>query len=171
MGRDDAAGERGRHDEEGVGLATLRDLLYLVALAWWTGTAAYFGGSATPSVFARFGRTEAGQIVEVLFPGYYRTALATATLLVTVGAWRLAAGRPRAGLALALAVVMLAMALVGALVLQPRIHALRVQAAEAGPARPLPPAFGILHGLSVVASGVSVLAALASWAIIASAGL
>lgn len=170
MGRGGAAGKRGRQDEEGVGLAALRDLLYLVALAWWTGTAAYFGGSATPSVFAHFARTEAGQIVEVLFPGYYRTALATGAVLVAMGAWRLAAGRPRARLALALAVVMLAMALVGAL-LQPRIHALRVQAAEAGPDRPLPPAFGLLHGLSVVASGVSVLAALASWAIIATAGL
>lgn len=152
-------------------MSALRDLLYLLALAWWTGTALYFGGSAAPSIFARFSRTEAGRIVEVLFPGYYRTAVATGVALVALALWRLGAGRPRAGLALALAAVVLAMALVGALVLQPRIHALRVQAGELGPERPLPPAFGTLHGLSVLASGISLLAALALWAIAATSGL
>ena len=152
-------------------MATLRDFVYLVALAWWTGTALYFGGSATPAIFARFPRPQAGQIVETIFPGYYRTAVATALVLLAVGLWRVAAGRPRAGVALALVVVMLAMGLLGAFVLQPRIHALRVQAAQAGPDAPLPPEFGRLHGLSVVASGLSLLSALALWGIVAASGL
>ncbi|MEW6048819.1 MAG: DUF4149 domain-containing protein [Bacillota bacterium] len=152
-------------------MAALRDFVYLVALAWWTGTALYFGGSATPAIFARFPRAQAGQIVETIFPGYYRTAVVSALVLLAVGLWRVAAGRPRAGLALALIVVMLALGLVGAFVLQPRIHALRMQAAQAGPDAPLPPQFGRLHGLSVVASGLSVLAALALWGVAAASGL
>lgn len=152
-------------------MATLRDFVYLLALAWWTGTALYFGGSATPAIFARFPRHQAGQIVETIFPGYYRTAVATALVLLAVGLWRVAAERPRAGVALALVVVMLAMGLLGAFVLQPRIHALRVQAAQAGPDAPLPPEFGRLHGLSVAASGLSLLSALALWGIVAASGL
>ena len=50
-------------------------------------------------------------------------------------------------------------------------HALRVQAAQAGPDAPLPPEFGRLHGLSVAASGLSMLAALASWLVVAASGL
>lgn len=152
-------------------MAALRDFVYLVALAWWTGMALYFGGSATPAIFARFPRPQAGQIVETLFPGYYRTAVATALVLLVVGLWRLAAGRTRAGLALALIVVMLALGLVGAFVLQPRIHALRLQAAQAGPDAPLPPEFGRLHGLSAAASGLSLLSALVLWWIVATSGL
>ncbi len=152
-------------------MTALRELVYLIALAWWTGTALYFGGSATPSIFARFPRGQAGQIVEVMFPGYYRTAVGTALVLVAVGLWRVAAGRPRAALALALIVVMLVFDLAGAFVLQPRIHALRVQAAQAGPEAPLPPEFGRLHGLSVGASAISLLSALALWGLAAFSGL
>ncbi|WP_324715510.1 DUF4149 domain-containing protein [Carboxydochorda subterranea] len=152
-------------------MAAIRDFLYLVALAWWTGTALYFGGSATPAIFARFPRPQAGQVVEVIFPGYYRTAVATAVALAVLASWRLAARRPRATMALVLVLAMLALDLVGALLLQPRIHALRAQAGEAEGGAPLPPEFGRLHALSVAASALSLLMALGLWALVAWAGL
>lgn len=157
----------------------------------------YFSFLATPAIFGRFERPFAGDVVGALFPGYYRLALVSAVALMAAAVARLTAGRPAAALALGLAVAMLAANAVGALVLQPRIHELRLQLRAAEPAGPAPEApaaerapapeaqppegrvppaelqqvFARLHGLSMALNLLSFLAAVATWATLAARGL
>ena len=156
-------------------MSWLRDFLFTVALAAWTGSGLFFTFVATPAVFARFERAMAGEVVGSMFPGYFRLAVAAA-LVWAVASWaRAGAGRPAAGWMLALAAVALACNLVGAWVLQPRIHELRLQLHPPGGQAPadeaLTRAFGRLHGLSMGLNLLSVAAAVAAWAVLAAKGL
>lgn len=160
-------------------VAWVRDFVYLLALATWTGGSLYFSFLATPAIFGRFERPVAGDVVGALFPGYYRLALVSGVALAAAAAARLVAGRPAAALALVLAVAVLVANAVGALVLQPRIHDLRLQLRAAGagaggadvPAPELQQLFGRLHGLSMALNLVSFLAAVAAWVTVAARGL
>ena len=158
-------------------MAWVRDFVYLVAVAAWTGAGLHFTFVATPAVFARFERTVAGDVVGALFPGYYRLAVASALLMAVAAAARWAAGRPAAAAALALALVVLAVNGVGALVLQPRIHELRLELREAAATMPqvqlqaMQQSFGRLHGLSMGLNLLAWLAGLGIWAIAAARGL
>ena len=152
----------------------VRDFVYLMALATWTGASLYFSFVATPAIFGRFERPVAGDVVGTLFPGYYRLALVSATAMAAAAAARVTAGRPAAALALMLAVAVLVANAVGALALQPRIHELRLQLRAPGDHAPAPEvqqAFGRLHGLSMALNLLAFLAAVASWVTLAARGM
>jgi uncharacterized membrane protein len=50
-------------------------VLYRLAVAFWVGGAALFTFVLTPAIFKSYDRDQAGQIVGVLFPGYFRWGL------------------------------------------------------------------------------------------------
>jgi hypothetical protein len=101
--------------------------LYHLAIACWIGGASLFTFVLTPTLFKSFNRDMAGEIVGVLFPGYFRwglvcgvIALATVFLSSTVKHKTIAA---------VIIAVMLAITSVQAFVIEPRPkdHPLRIQ--------------------------------------------
>lgn len=133
--------------------------LYLLSLAVWIGSLAFFSFFAAPALFRALPREEAGRAVAAVFPAYYAVGWAAgavalaATLAGAAAAGRFpSAARWRAGL-LAL---MLALSLYAGLVVLPEVRAARAAGDEAGRARGH--RVSVLLNLAVIACGVGVVA-------------
>ncbi len=77
--------------------ATLIQFIHLLSLVCWLGAIIFFSFVAAPAIFRKLDRATAGEVVGVLFPGYYMMGyicggLAVLTLFlgaeqVSVGKW------------------------------------------------------------------------------------
>jgi len=135
-------------------------LLYRLSITFWTGGITLFTFILTPALFKSLSRDHAGQIVGILFPGYFRWGLACGVIAL---ASRLAmrTGAPAPAILLA---IMLALTSFQAFYIEPRAAALKRQipSFETTPREhPLRREFSRLHAISascnlaVVAGGVA----------------
>ena len=130
----------------------LLTFFYNLAISCWLGGAALFTFVLTPKLFADYSRDMAGQVVGMLFPGYFRWGLACGAVALIC---RLA-GRGRFTLAAVLILLtMLILTATQAFVIEPRATAIKQQIAsfETTPKDdPYRAQFRKLHGLSMAAN-------------------
>ena len=123
-------------------------VLCRLAVSAWLGGAALFTFVLTPTLFSTLSRDQAGAIVGLLFPGYFRWGLACGLIALAALAF---SGLPRKRLAAGILAAMLAVGAVQALVIEPKAAALKreIPSFETTPAdHPLRQQFRRLHGLS-----------------------
>ena len=126
--------------------------LYHLALSCWLGGATLFTFVLTPTLFAAYSRDLAGNIVGLLFPGYFRWGLAcgaVALLCQLINRGRFAVA------SLLLIVTMLILTSVQAFVIEPRAAELKrsIASFETTPKDdPLRVQFRTLHGISMAAN-------------------
>jgi len=135
-------------------------LLYRLSITFWTGGITLFTFILTPVLFKTLSRDHAGQIVGILFPGYFRWGLACGAIaLISRLIMRSSALAP-----VILLVVMLALTSFQAFSIEPRAAALKQQipSFDTTPRdHPLRKEFSKLHGISascnlvVVAGGIA----------------
>lgn len=124
-------------------------ILYRLSVAFWAGGIALFTFILTPMLFKALSRDQAGQIVGILFPGYFRWGLACGVIALVC---RLAM-RNNALVPACLLVVMLALTSVQTFSIEPRAAALKRQipSFDTTPKEhPLRKEFAKLHGISAV---------------------
>ncbi|KAA0888854.1 DUF4149 domain-containing protein [Oryzomonas rubra] len=124
-------------------------ILYRLSITFWTGGIALFTFILTPMLFKALSRDQAGQIVGILFPGYFRWGLACGAIAL---ACRLVM-RNNALVPACLLVVMLALTSMQAFSIEPRAAALKRQipSFDTTPKEhPLRREFAKLHGISAV---------------------
>jgi len=135
-------------------------LLYRLSITFWTGGIPLFTFILTPALFKSLSRDHAGQIVGILFPGYFRWGLTCG--VIALGA-RLAMRTGAPGPVILL-VIMLALTSVQAFYIEPKAAALKRQipSFETTPREhPLRREFSKLHAfsascnLAVMAGGVA----------------
>ena len=97
-------------------------VLYHLAIACWVGGASLFTFVLAPTIFNAFDRDEAGGIVGVLFPGYFKWGLACG--LVALACLAITKNRPIAVSALIIA-GMLTVTAIQAFVIEPKAAALK----------------------------------------------
>ena len=121
---------------------TVARTLFLFALTFWIGGAAFFSLAVLPLLFTHLEPSRAGEIAALIFPLYYRAGVVLGVLLV--GSTAYLAGRARGAwrLAFALSALMLLVQTYAAFSLHPRIAALRGSAVDR-------PTFDVLHRRSV----------------------
>jgi len=127
-------------------------ICYNLAVSCWLGGAALFTFLLTPKLFAAYPRDLAGNIVGLLFPGYFRWALACGAVallcrLINRGRFAIAS--------LLLITSMLALTSVQAFVLEPRAAALKQSIPSFETTAnddPLRVQFRTLHSMSMAAN-------------------
>ena len=130
----------------------LLTILFNLAVSCWLGGAALFTFILTPKLFAAYSRDLAGDIVGLLFPGYFRWGLAcgaVALLCQLVNRGRFAVA------SLLIIVLMLLLTATQAFVIEPRAAELKQSIAsfETTPKDdPIRMQFRKLHGLSMAAN-------------------
>lgn len=138
-------------------------IVYRLAVAFWVGGAALFTFLLTPALFTSYDRDQAGAIVGVLFPGYFRWGLACGA--VALACLLLAEGLRRKAPVILLVAMLLAVA-GQTFVIEPRAAALKkgIPSFVTTPADdPLRQQFRTLHGISsaanlgVIGGGVALL--------------
>ncbi|OQX18788.1 MAG: hypothetical protein BWK76_06530 [Desulfobulbaceae bacterium A2] len=125
-------------------------ILYRLVIACWLGGAALFTFILTPTLFRGLDRDLAGNIVGLLFPGYFRWglacgAIALACLAITRGRHALASG--------VIIALMLAMTATQAFVIEPRAAALKKEIPSfvtTPPEHPQRQQFKKLHAISAI---------------------
>lgn len=113
-------------------------------LGVWAGAILYYSFAATPVLFRRLGREEAGRVVSLLFPGYYAFGWLTGGLTVVL---QIPLGWPMPRSALAAAA--LVTALVQGTVVRQRVIRLRDERAAA-PGAEAERRFAAAHGVSML---------------------
>ena len=127
-------------------------ILYNLAVSCWLGGAALFTFLLTPKLFAAYPRDLAGNIVGLLFPGYFRWGLAcgaVALLCQLVNRGRFAVA------SLLIIATMLILTSVQAFILEPRAAELKQSIPSfetTSKDDPLRVQFRTLHGLSIAAN-------------------
>jgi len=127
-------------------------ILYNLAVSCWLGGAALFTFLLTPKLFAAYPRDLAGNIVGLLFPGYFRWGLAcgaVALLCQLVNRGRFAVA------SLLIIATMLILTSVQAFIIEPRAAELKQSIASfetTSKDDPLRVQFRSLHGLSMAAN-------------------
>ncbi len=130
----------------------LLTILFNLAVSCWLGGAALFTFILTPKLFAAYSRDLAGNIVGLLFPGYFRWGLAcgaVALLCQLVNRGRFAVA------SLLIIVLMLLLTATQAFVLEPRAAELKQSIASFATTPkddPIRVQFRTLHGLSMAAN-------------------
>ncbi len=133
--------------------------IQLLALGVWVGETVFLSFVVAPAVFGRLPE-QAGQVMSLLFPNYYRVAYVCGALLVVTGAvlWRAARDRAvRWGAFTALAAAMLAASLWAGVVIQPRAHELRPQLHQESAPPAVKEEFDRLHARAVQLNGAVLL--------------
>lgn len=126
------------------------EIVYHLALAFWTGGNALFTFVLTPLLFKTEARDTAGRIVGTFFPAYFRWGLACGVVALVC---RLLLRSGKADLAAIILMVMLATTAFQAFYVAPRAAALKagIVSFETTPKdHPLRQQFGRLHGVSAV---------------------
>ncbi|GFE61542.1 DUF4149 domain-containing protein [Geobacter sp. AOG2] len=135
-------------------------LLYRLSITFWTGGITLFTFILTPILFKTLSRDHAGQIVGILFPGYFRWGLVCGVIALVS---RLIM-RTNVLVPAILLIVMLALTSFQAFYIEPRAAALKQQipSFDTTPKEhPLRREFSKLHGISascnlaVVAGGIA----------------
>jgi hypothetical protein len=127
-------------------------ICYNLAVSCWLGGAALFTFLLTPKLFAAYPRDLAGNIVGLLFPGYFRWALACGAVALLC---RLIDRRRFAIASLLIITSMLALTSIQAFVLEPRAAALKQSIPSfetTAKDDPLRVQFRTLHSLSMAAN-------------------
>lgn len=127
-------------------------ILYRLAVSCWLGGTALFTFVLTPTIFKAFNRDTAGEIVGVLFPGYFKWGLTWGVLALIALFWSTTRHRTAAAIIIA---GMLAITSVQAWVIEPKAAALKkeIPSFVTTPAdHPLRVRFRKLHGVSAVAN-------------------
>jgi hypothetical protein len=127
-------------------------IVYHLVLSCWLGGAALFTFQLTPTLFAAYPRDMAGNIVGLLFPGYFRWGLACGAVALLCQLIQ----RGRFAVASLLIIgLMLLLTATQALVIEPRAAELKrsIVSFETTPKEdPLRVQFRRLHGLSMAAN-------------------
>lgn len=126
--------------------------LYHLAIACWLGGTALFTFILTPTLFQAFSRDMAGNIVGVLFPGYFQWGLACGIIALLCLPF---SGRPRAGLAAIGLTLMLTVTAIQAFYIEPRAAEIKKQIPSfvtTAPDHPQRTQFRKLHAISAVAN-------------------
>lgn len=126
--------------------------LYHLAVACWLGGAALFTFILTPTLFKAYSRDMAGNIVGLLFPGYFQWGLACGIIALLSLVF---ARRPQAGLAAFCLTLMLAITAAQAFYIEPRAAKLKEEIPSfvtTPPDHPLRVQFRKLHAVSAVAN-------------------
>lgn len=126
--------------------------LYHLAIACWLGGTALFTFISTPIIFKTFSRDVAGNIVGVLFPGYFQWGLACGLLALLSLPF---ARRPNASVAGIFLTIMLAITAMQAFYIEPHAAMLKAQIPSfetTPPDDPLRVQFRKLHTISAVAN-------------------
>jgi hypothetical protein len=124
-------------------------VLYRLSIALWIGGAALFTFILTPTLFRALSRDQAGQIVGLLFPGYFRSGLACGIIALACRIIMRSSGM----LPAIIIAVMLALTSFQAFYIEPRAADLkrRIPSFETTPREhPLRQEFSKLHGISAV---------------------
>jgi len=123
-------------------------IIYRLAIACWVGGTSLFTFVLTPAIFKSFNRDVAGEIVGVLFPGYFKWGLACG--LVALICFAISKSRPRTVSAIIIA-AMLTITAIQAFVIEPKAATLKkeIPSFETTPTdHPLRVQFRKLHGIS-----------------------
>ena len=127
-------------------------IIYRLLIAFWVGGAAIFTFILTPTLFKSFDRDMAGNIVGVLFPGYFKWGLICGVLALGC----LLFTREKRWFASAIIIVaMLVVTSVQAFVIEPKAAAIKkeIPSFVTTPAdHPLRQQFKKLHGVSAVSN-------------------
>ncbi|HLO27010.1 MAG TPA: DUF4149 domain-containing protein [Geobacteraceae bacterium] len=127
-------------------------IIYRLAISFWVGGVAIFTFVLTPIIFKAYDRDMAGQIVGVLFPGYFRWGLGCGLAgLITLLLLR---GRNFTS-SLVIIIVMLALTSFGAFYIEPKAAALKreIPSFVTTPKdHPLRKEFSRLHGISAISN-------------------
>lgn len=127
-------------------------ILYRLLLAFWVGGAALFTFILTPTLFKTFDRDMAGNIVGVLFPGYFKWGLICGIL--ALGCLLLVRGKSWFASAIII-VVMLVVTSVQAFVIEPKAAAIKkeIPSFVTTPAdNPFRQQFKRLHAVSAISN-------------------
>ena len=127
-------------------------IIHHLAVSCWFGGAALFTFVLTPALFAAYSRDIAGNIVGLLFPGYFQWGLACG--VVALISLLLPRG-PKRRLPMLLIGCMLAVTAVQAFVIEPKAAVLKQEIpsfATTSPDHPLRRQFRRLHGVSAAAN-------------------
>jgi hypothetical protein len=128
---------------------------FVVALSVWLGTIVFFSFVGAPGVFGAFPesqRAEAGRVIARLFPGYYRIGYACGVALLLASVILGAAAREGVSAWVAsalLAVTMLGATLYAGVIVQPRVHELRLRIHEPDVSAHVKDEFDRLHRRAV----------------------
>ncbi len=127
-------------------------IIYRLLIAFWVGGAALFTFILTPTLFKSFDRDMAGNIVGVLFPGYFKWGLICGVLALGL----LLFSRGKHWLASSVIIVaMLVVTSLQAFVIEPKAAAIKkeIPSFVTTPAdHPLRQQFKKLHGISAVSN-------------------
>lgn len=126
--------------------------IYRLAVSCWVGGALLFTFILTPTIFKSYSRDIAGEIVSVLFPGYFKWGLACGVIAIVALFFSPIKNKSVAAI---LIIAMLALSSVQAFVIEPKAAALKkeIPSFETTPTdHPLRAKFRKLHGVSAVAN-------------------
>jgi len=127
-------------------------IVYRLVIAFWVGGAALFTFILTPTLFKSFDRDHAGEIVGILFPGYFRWGLACGA--IALASLMLARGR-HATTSAVIIIAMIAVTSLQAFVIEPKAAAIKkeIPSFVTTPAdHPMRKEFRKLHGISAVSN-------------------
>lgn len=112
--------------------ATLASIVFLTTLSVWLGGVVFFSFFTAPVVFERLPRNQAADLIQVIFPRYYRLGYVCGFSMLLAGAYFLLSAE-RKGLvwtSWVLALVATIVSLYAGKVVMPRVRRLRLTAAS-----------------------------------------
>lgn len=130
---------------------TAARIVFLLALIVWLGEVLFLSFAVAPAVFRNFAVEEAGRVVSVLFPIYYKIGAVCGVVLLMAALVLRSLGESRGAwtVSAAIVAVMLAATLYAAIVVQPRAQSLRPQLHQADVPAAVKEEFDGLHRLAV----------------------
>jgi uncharacterized membrane protein len=143
--------------------ATVR-FVVLLALVVWVGEIVFLSAVVAPAVFGALPRDVAGRALSAIFPWYYRIGCVAGVALITGAALAAATSVARRRWLAVVAVggVMLGMTAYAAVIVRPRVEALRPQLAHGAESDPRAQAeFDRLHRQAVTLNGLTLACGLA----------
>ncbi|HVN88164.1 MAG TPA: DUF4149 domain-containing protein [Candidatus Binatia bacterium] len=144
-------------------MSTAARIVFVLALIVWLGEVLFLSLAAAPAIFRNFAVEEAGRVVSVLFPIYYRIGAACGVVLLVAALVLRMSGAARGTWTVVAAVVtvMLAATLYAQLVVQPRAQSLRAQLHQPNTPATIKEEFDGLHHRAVQLNGLVLMGGLA----------
>ncbi len=135
------------------GLMQIPKFLYRLAIACWVGGTALFTFVLTPTIFKSYNRDMAGEIVGVLFPGYFKWGLLCG--VIALATMFLSSAVKHKTIAVVIIVAMLVITSFQAFVIEPKAAAIKkeIPSFETTPKDdPHRAQFSKLHGVSAISN-------------------
>jgi len=142
----------------------ITEAFFLIAVAVWVGAIITLSFVVAPVVFSALPRPQAGDLMNQLFPAYYRVGALCGAVALAAGAIQAYIGRRWGTLRFWLTGLMVVSTLYAGFVVTPHAQAMRAQLVdetEKAERAKLQQAFDRDHRLAVVANGVALLAGVA----------